>query len=115
MAIDLYGIPNCDTVRKVRRALDERGVAYVFHDYKKEGADRAKLADWAAKAGWGKLLNKAGTTFRQLDDADKADLDETKALALMAARPSLIKRPVIETADGGLIVGNDAAAIAALR
>jgi Spx/MgsR family transcriptional regulator len=106
--IHFYGIPNCDTVKKARSWLDQRGVAYAFHDYKKEGADQAKLAAWSDKAGWETLLNRRGTTFRALSDADKADIDEAKAIRLMQAHPSLIKRPVVEH-DGGLLIGYDAA------
>lgn len=102
--IALYGIPNCDTVKKARTWLDANGIAYEFHDYKKEGADPARLARWAEAAGWEKLLNRAGTTFRKLDDADKADIDAAKALRLMEAQPSLIKRPVAEY-RGGVLVG----------
>ena len=101
--IDLYGIPNCDTVRKARSWLDQRGVGYVFHDFKKEGADPVRLARWADAAGWEVLLNRRGTTFRALDEADKADLDGAKALRLMAAQPSLIKRPVVEHGDRVLV------------
>ncbi len=102
--IALYGIPNCDTVKKARTWLDDHGLAYSFHDYKKEGADPARLAKWAEAVGWEPLLNRAGTTFRKLDEADRADIDAAKALALMAAHPSLIKRPVVEY-RGGLLVG----------
>lgn len=102
--IALYGIPNCDTVKKARTWLDANGIAYSFHDYKKEGADPARLAKWADAVGWEPLLNRAGTTFRKLDEADRADIDAAKALALMAAHPSLIKRPVVEY-RGGLLVG----------
>lgn len=108
MTITLYGIPNCDTVKKARRWLDEQGIAYRFHDYKKAGADPALLRAWAAEAGWNTLLNRAGTTFRGLSDADKAAIDEDKAIALMSAQPSLIKRPVIAGA-GSLLVGFDPA------
>ena len=104
MAIQLYGIPNCDTVKKARRWLEANGLDYTFHDYKKEGADAGKLASWSDAAGWEVLLNKRGTTFRKLDDADKADLDRDKAIALMLQHPSMIKRPVIEH-DGGVLVG----------
>ena len=107
--LSVYGIPNCDTVKKARAWLDQRGVGYTFHDYKKEGADPAKLAEWSAAAGWEALLNRRGTTFRQLDAADKADIDLAKALRLMAAHPSLIKRPVVEH-HGGLLVGFDESA-----
>ncbi len=104
MSVAVYGIPNCDTVKKARTWLDANGIAYSFHDYKKEGADPARLAKWAEAIGWEPLLNRAGTTFRKLDEADKADIDAAKALALMAAHPSLIKRPVVEY-RGGLLVG----------
>ena len=104
MTITLYGIPNCDTVKKARTWLDEAGIAHAFHDYKKAGADAAKLAAWCDAAGWDKVLNRAGTTFKKLPDADKADLDAAKATALMAANPSCIKRPIVEH-PGGLLVG----------
>ena len=108
MTIELYGIPNCDTVKKARGWLDARGIGYAFHDYKKEGADPAKLAKWSDAAGWEALLNRRGTTFRKLDEADKTDIDRAKALRLMAAHPSLIKRPVVEH-GGGVLVGFDEA------
>lgn len=104
MNVEVYGIPNCDTVKKARTWLDANGIAYAFHDYKKEGADPARLAKWAEAVGWEPLLNRAGTTFRKLDEADRADIDAAKALALMEAQPSLIKRPVVEY-RGGLLVG----------
>jgi len=104
MSVTLYGIPNCDTVKKARDWLDTRGLVYAFHDYKKAGADPVKLAEWTAQLGWEILLNRAGTTFRKLPEADKADLSEAKAIALMAANPSCIKRPVVEH-PGGLLVG----------
>ena len=100
----LYGIPNCDTVKKARTWLDAQGLAYAFHDYKYAGADPAKLGQWCAAAGKDKLLNRSGTTFKKLPDADKTDLTEAKAIALMAAHPSCIKRPVVEH-PGGLLVG----------
>ena len=96
MALTLYGIPNCDTVKKARTWLTDAGVDYLFHDYKKAGIDEAHLKRWAGEVGWEKLLNKAGTTFKKLPDADKADLDEAKAIRLMIANPSMIKRPVVE-------------------
>lgn len=102
--IQLYGIPNCDTVKKARQWLDARGIGYTFHDYKKAGADPAKLAAWVDQAGWEKLLNRSGTTFRKLPDADREGLDAARAVALMAAHPSCIKRPVVEH-PGGLLVG----------
>lgn len=104
MTVTLYGIPNCDTVKKARNWLADAGVDYMFHDYKKAGIDEVSLRRWADEAGWEKLLNKAGTTFRKLPDADKADIDADKAVALMLAHPSMIKRPVVEGA-GGLLVG----------
>ena len=104
MTITLYGIPNCDTVKKARDWLTERGLAYTFHDYKKAGADPARLAEWCRMAGWEKVLNRAGTTFRKLPGADKLRLDEARAIVLMAANPSCIKRPVVEH-PGGLLVG----------
>lgn len=102
--VDLYGIPNCDTMKKARRWLEEHGVGYQFHDYKVAGLDRTRLAAWAEVVGWEQLLNRAGTTFRKLPEAAKRDLDERKALALMIAQPSLIKRPVLETGKT-LLVG----------
>ena len=107
MSVEVYGIPNCDTVKKARVWLEAKGIAYAFHDYKKEGADLAKLAAWSDAVGWEALLNRRGTTFRGLSEADKADIDRAKALRLMVANPSLIKRPVIEHA-GGVLVGFDA-------
>ena len=104
----LYGIANCDTVRKARRWLDARGVAHSFHDYRKAGADPAKLAEWSKALGWEALLNRRGTTFRKLDRAETSALDEGKALRLMAANPSLIRRPLVEH-GGGLLVGFDEA------
>lgn len=106
MSTDLYGIPNCDTVKKARAWLDAQGVAYTFHDYKKEGADPVKLREWIAAKGWETVLNRRGTTFRQLAGADKIDLDAAKAVSLMQAQPSLIKRPVVAY-EGGLLVGFD--------
>jgi Spx/MgsR family transcriptional regulator len=104
MSVAVFGIPNCDTVKKARVWLDANKLPYAFHDYKKEGADAARLARWAKTVGWERLLNRAGTTFRKLDAADKADIDEGKALALMVANPSMIKRPVVEY-RGGVLVG----------
>ena len=104
MTLTLYGIPNCDTVKKARTWLEARGTAYAFHDYKKAGADPAKLAAWAKVVGWERLLNRAGTTFRKLPEEAREGLDEARAIALMVANPSCIKRPVVEHA-GGLLVG----------
>lgn len=100
----LYGIPNCDTIKKARSWLNERGVEYGFHDYKKAGIDDARLRGWVNALGWEVLLNKAGTTFRALPDADKQGLDADKAIALMLANPSMIKRPVLDM-NGRYIVG----------
>jgi Spx/MgsR family transcriptional regulator len=102
--LTLFGIPNCDTVKKARTWLDAHGVAYAFHDYKKLGIDEASLRRWTASLGWETVLNRAGTTFRALPDADKADLDQDKAIALMLAQPSMIKRPIVE-GDGVLVAG----------
>jgi Spx/MgsR family transcriptional regulator len=104
MSLTLYGIPNCDTMKKARAWLDAHGVAYAFHDYKKTGIDSATLGRWADRVGWEALLNRAGTTFRKLPEADRAGLDRDRALALMATQPSMIKRPVADL-DGELIVG----------
>jgi arsenate reductase len=105
MPITIYGIKNCDTMKKARAALDRKGVAYDFHDYKTQGIDKAKLETWAKKAGWEALLNKAGTTFKKLPDKDKEGLTEAKAIRLMLAQPSMIKRPVLELPGGKLLVG----------
>jgi arsenate reductase len=104
VSLILYGIPNCDTVKKARTWLDTQGLTYSFHDYKKAGADPAKLSAWCDAAGWEKVLNRAGTTFKKLPEADKADLDQAKAVAVMAANPSCIKRPIVEH-PGGILVG----------
>jgi arsenate reductase (glutaredoxin) len=101
----VYGIKNCDTMKKARTWLDDHGKAYSFHDYKAAGIARDRLEGWVGKVGWEALLNRAGTTFRKLPDQDKAGLTEKKAVALMLAQPSMIKRPVVELPDGGLIVG----------
>jgi len=100
----IYGIKACDTMKKARDWLDGHGVAYGFHDYKTAGIDRSRLEAWSRSVGWETLLNKAGTTFRKLPDADKQGIDEAKAIALMLAHPSMIKRPVLETGDQ-LLVG----------
>lgn len=104
MSIIMYGIKNCDTIKKARNWLDGHGAAYVFHDYKAAGIDAATLDGWIGKLGWEVLLNKAGTTFKKLPDADKAGIDAGKAAALMIAQPSMIKRPVLDI-DGKLLVG----------
>ena len=103
-AITIYGIKNCDTMKKARAWLEAKKIAYDFHDYKTAGVDRARLEAWAKAVGWETLLNKAGTTFRKLPDADKEGLDARKAIALMLAQPSMIKRPVLDI-GGKLLVG----------
>jgi len=103
-SITIYGIKNCDTMKKARAWLDKHSVAYVFHDYKSEGIDRGRLEGWARSVGWETLLNRAGTTFRKLSDKDKAAVTEKKAIALMLDQPSMIKRPVLDL-SGKLIVG----------
>ena len=100
VTITMYGIKNCDTIKKARTWLETRGIAYAFHHYKTAGLDRKQLEDWTREVGWEPLVNRAGTTFRKLADADKTNLDEQKALALMLANPSLVKRPVLEIAAG---------------
>ncbi|MDG5748357.1 arsenate reductase [Qipengyuania sp. XHP0207] len=106
MAIHLYGIPNCDTVRKARKWLDAQGLDYIFHDYKKEDADPARIAAWIEAEGVDTVLNRRGTTFRKLPEDEKASIDAAKAVRLLAANPSMIKRPVVEH-EGGLLVGFD--------
>lgn len=110
--MELYGIPNCDTVKKARKWLAAEGREYSFHDYKKEGADPARLGEWADVVGWEALLNRRGTTFRKLSDAEKVGIDRDQAIALMVEHPSIIKRPVVEH-EGGVLVGFDTAAWAA--
>ena len=104
MRITIYGIKNCDTMKKARHWLERRGVDYEFHDYRTGGIDRARLERWCREVGWETLLNRAGTTFRKLTDADKQGLDARKAVSLMLAQPALIKRPVLDV-DGRLLVG----------
>ena len=102
--ITMYGIPNCDTIKKARTWLEAHKVEYVFHDYKKVGIDKALLEGWVKQTGWEPLLNRAGTTFKKLSDTDKNGLTEKKAIALMLAQPSMIKRPVLEK-KGRITVG----------
>jgi arsenate reductase len=102
--ITIFGIKNCDTMKKARAWLDAEGIAYSFHDYKVSGVTRAHLERWAKAVGWEVLLNKAGTTFRKLPDAEKEGLNQKKAIALMEAQPSMIKRPVLD-GPKGLLVG----------
>jgi arsenate reductase len=107
MTITLYGILNCDTVKKARTWLTEQGIEHVFHDFRKDGLTEARLQGWMQQAGWTKLLNTRGTTWRKLPESDRAEPDADKAKALMLAQPSLIKRPVVE-AGKDLLVGFDA-------
>jgi arsenate reductase len=103
-SVTIYGIKNCDTMKKARVWLDSHGVAYEFHDYKVAGAPKEKLKAWCDELGWETLLNRAGTTFRKLPEADKEGLNERKAIALMLEQPSMIKRPVLDV-GGKLLVG----------
>jgi arsenate reductase (glutaredoxin) len=103
MSYVLYGIKACDTMKKARTWLDEHQVDYAFHDYKSVGIDRANLEQWCNEHGWQTVLNRAGTTFRKLEDAQKADLDQAKAIELMLAQPSMIKRPVLDLGDKTLV------------
>ena len=105
MSITIYGIKNCDTMKKARGWLDKAGVKYAFHDYKTAGIEREQLERWSKKAGWETLLNRAGTTFKKLPDKDKEGVTEKKAIALMLAQPSMIKRPVLALGGGKLLVG----------
>jgi arsenate reductase (glutaredoxin) len=104
-ALTIYGIKNCDTMKKARAWLDKHGVAYEFHDYKTAGITREQLESWSKKVGWETLLNQAGTTFKKLSDKDKSGLDAKKAITLMLAQPSMIKRPVLDFGAGKLLVG----------
>ena len=105
MSATIYGIKNCDTMKKACAWLDKRGIDYAFHDYKTAGIDRAQLERWAKKVGWEVLLNRAGTTFRKLPDREKNGITSTKAVVLMLRQPSMIKRPVLEAGGGKLLVG----------
>jgi arsenate reductase len=100
----IHGIKNCDTMKRARAWLDDHGIAHIFHDYKASGIDRATLEGWVRQVGWETLLNRAGTTFRKLPDDEKSGLTEAKAMALMLAQPSMIKRPVLDV-GGKLTVG----------
>jgi Spx/MgsR family transcriptional regulator len=102
--VTIYGIKACDTMKKARTWLEARGIAYAFHDYKIQGIARNRLEGWVRQAGWETLLNRSGTTFRKVPDQDRSNLDADKAIALMLAQPSMIKRPVLEV-GGALIVG----------
>lgn len=114
MRITIYGIRNCDTMKKARAWLEAHGVAYEFHDYKTSGIDRATLEKWAKSVGWEVLLNRAGTTFRKLPDDAKQNIDERKAIKLMIEQPSMIKRPVLERGRT-LLVGFSEDRYAAIR
>lgn len=103
MTFTMYGIKNCDTVKKARAWLEARGVDYAFHDYKTAGIDRDRLERWCKELGWEVLLNRAGTTFRKLPDADKQVSDASRAVALMLAQPSMIKRPVLDLGKRRLV------------
>ena len=105
MAVTIYGIKNCDTMKKARAWLDDHGVKYDFHDYKTAGIDRDRLEKWSKKVGWETLLNRAGLTFKKLPDKDKEGLTEKKAIALMLDKPSMIKRPVLDLGGGHILVG----------
>lgn len=105
--IKLYGIPNCDTIKKARKWLDNNNLGYEFHDYKKQGVPEKKLKQWVRKAGWETLLNKRGTTWRKLDDGIKSDIDESSAIQVMLDNPSIIKRPVLENSNTLLIGFNE--------
>lgn len=104
-SVTIYGIKNCDTMKKARAWLDAHDVAFSFHDYKTQGIEKSMLEKWVGKVGWEILLNRSGMTFRKLPEADKTGLDEAKAVALMLAQPSMIKRPVLDVGGGTLIVG----------
>lgn len=106
MPVVIFGIKNCDTMKKARAWLEEKGVAYVFHDYKTAGIALGRLEGWSKKVGWEQLINRKGTTFRRLPEEAKEALTEAKALALMTANPSMIRRPVLEVGDK-LAVGFD--------
>jgi arsenate reductase (glutaredoxin) len=115
MTVTIYGIRNCDTMKKARAWLEARGVAYVFHDYAATGIERQQLQRWAGDVGWERLCNRAGTTFRKLPEAETRDLTEARALDLMVARPSMIKRPVLTIGSGAgerILVGFSAEAYA---
>lgn len=101
--VTIYGIPNCDTMKKARVWLDQHGVEHVFHDYRKAGVDKARLEGWVAEHGWEVILNRAGTTFRALPDEARADLNAARAVELMLAQPGMIKRPVLDLGDRRIV------------
>lgn len=115
MALDFYGLKTCDTCNKVRKDLDAAKIAYEFHDVRDEGVTKAQVSRWAKKAGWEAMLNKSSTTWRGLPDADRTGLTEAKAIALMAANPTLMKRPIIERGDTEVYVGWTSDIAAAVR
>lgn len=103
MSVEIFGIKACDTMKKARTFLEGRGIPHVFHDYKLEGVTTERLAGWATKVGWERLLNRSGTTFRKLPEAARSDLDEGRAIALMVAQPSMIRRPVVTRGEEILV------------
>ncbi len=105
--LTMYGIPNCDTIKKARKWLDQQGIAYQFHNYKKDGTDPARLEQWAEQLGWEALINKRGTSWRKLDQDTRDQIDLARALEVMQQNPSIIKRPLLETAEGKLLLGFD--------
>jgi len=107
--IVMYGIPNCDTIKKARQWMQSHDIAYRFHNYKKDGVDPVRLSHWAEQLGWEKLINKRGMSWRKLDEDTRANMDLARALEVMQQNPSIIKRPLIETTDGKLLLGFDEA------
>ena len=103
MSVKMYGIRNCDTIKKARAWLTANRVEYDFHDYKSDKISESLLRDWVKELGWERLLNRSGTTFRKLPDPDKADLDQERAVALMIASPSLIRRPILDVGERRLV------------
>ena len=103
----MYGIPNCDTIKKARKWMQQHDVNYRFHNYKKDGTDPTRLARWADQLGWEKLINRRGTSWRKLDEDTRNNMDLARALEIMQQNPSIIKRPLIETANGKLLLGFD--------
>jgi Spx/MgsR family transcriptional regulator len=112
--VQVFGLKNCDTCRKARKELEAADIPYAFHDVREDGVTKTQIAKWAKAAGWAAMLNKSSTTWRALDDADKTDLNEGKAVSLMAAHPALIKRPLIALDNGTVLVGWTAEAKAAI-
>jgi Spx/MgsR family transcriptional regulator len=106
--VTLYGIPNCDSIKKARKWLEQQGIDYRFHDYRKDGLKREQLENWCAELGWQALLNKRGTTWRQLPEEIKVSVDEAKAIELMLAQPAMIKRPLLDLGDDRKLGFNEA-------